>query len=131
MSTKKSLYQKKILRQLYFANVLSCSDLSERIEKSIPLTTKMLNELIDEGSVIETGLAPSTGGRRPLMYSIKPDILYIVSVAMDQFVTRIAIMDMQNRFVTSVQTIDLEKRNSSKYWSGQYNHNPSCNLHAA
>ncbi|MEX6688272.1 ROK family protein [Danxiaibacter flavus] len=72
----------------------------------------MLNELISEGSVVETGLAPSTGGRRPLMYSIKPDILYIVSVAMDQFVTRIAIMDMQNTFISSVQTIDLPLANN-------------------
>lgn len=105
-------YRRKILRQLYFENILSCSDISERIQKSIPLTTKVLNELISEGAVLETGHAPSTGGRRPLMYSIKPDITYIVSVAMDQFVSRIAILDMHNSFVTPIVKFELPLANT-------------------
>jgi hypothetical protein len=38
---------------------------------------KILNELIEEGYVKETGYAASSGGRRPLMYTINPDTLYI------------------------------------------------------
>jgi predicted NBD/HSP70 family sugar kinase len=34
-------------------------------------------------------------------------VLYIVAVAMDQFYTRIAIMDMQNQYVTRVEKFDL------------------------
>jgi predicted NBD/HSP70 family sugar kinase len=112
MTAKIYQYRRKILRELYFENLLSCSDISERIEKSIPLTTKVLNELVSEGAVLETGHAPSTGGRRPLMYSIKPDIIYIVSVAMDQFVSRIAIMDMHNNFVTPVVKFELPLANT-------------------
>ncbi len=112
MSGKSIYYRKKIIRQLYFENVLSCSDISERIERSIPLTTRMLNELISEGAVMETGHAPSTGGRRPLVYGIKPDIMYVVAVAMDQFVSRIAILDMHNRFVSPVAKFDLPLANA-------------------
>ena len=65
--------------------MLSCAQLSRNIRKSLPLTTKILNEQIKEGFVMETGYAASTGGRPPLMYSLKPDMLYVVSVAMDQF----------------------------------------------
>ena len=99
MSAKKLLFKKKIIRQIYFAGSLSSADLSWNIKKSIPFTTKLLNELIDEGYVIETGYAPSTGGRRPVTYSLKPDAQYIVSVALDQFIARIAILDLQNNFV--------------------------------
>jgi predicted NBD/HSP70 family sugar kinase len=112
MTAKIFQYRRKILRQLYFENILSCSDISERIEKSIPLTTRVLNDLISEGAVLETGHAPSTGGRRPLMYSIKPDIIYIVSVAMDQFVSRIAILDMHNNFVTPMVKFELPLANT-------------------
>src|SRR5207237_39342 len=56
--------------------------------------------LIRKGVVTETGFAQSTGGRRPLMYSVKPEVLYVVAVAMDQYITRIAIMDLQNNIVT-------------------------------
>lgn len=114
MSEKNLLYKRKIIKHLYFSNMLSCADLSEKIDKSIPLTTKMLGKLMEEGWVVETGYAASTGGRRPVMYSLKPEVLYVVSVAMDQLVTRIAIMDMQNRYVTSPEQFELPlTRNSN------------------
>jgi len=103
VGNKKNTYRKEIIRQLYFRKSLSCADVSYKIGKSLPLTTKMLTELIDEDYVLETGYANSTGGRRPQMYSLRMDFMYIVSVAMDQFVTRIAIMDMQNNPVVPIE----------------------------
>jgi predicted NBD/HSP70 family sugar kinase len=107
MSAKKLLFKKKIIKQIYFAGSLSSADLSWSIKKSIPYTTKLLNELIDEGYVIETGYAPSTGGRRPVNYSLKADAQYIVSVALDQFIARIAILDLQNNFVYQSDKLEL------------------------
>ncbi|HEY4156422.1 MAG TPA: sugar kinase, partial [Puia sp.] len=69
MAEKSLTYKKRILKQLYFYDTLSSADLSAQINLSLPITTKMVNELIEEGHVLETGYAPSTGGRRPLMYS--------------------------------------------------------------
>lgn len=107
MAEKSISYKKKILKQLYFHDSLSCADLSDKIDLSLPITTKMVNELIKEDYVSETGYAPSTGGRRPLMYSIRPDYRYIVSVAMDQFITRIAMVNMKNQNATQVEKIEL------------------------
>ncbi|WP_205508975.1 ROK family protein [Longitalea arenae] len=104
---KNLLYKRRIVKHLYFGNMLSCADLSDKIHKSIPLTTKMLGKLMEEGMVTETGYAASTGGRRPVMYSLKQDIMYVVSVAMDQLVTQIAILDMQNRNVTDIELFEL------------------------
>jgi len=107
MSDKKLLIKKKILRQIYFSSSIACSELSWKIKKSLPLTTKLVNELISDGYVLETGFAPSTGGRKPVMYSLKPDVLYIVSVALDQFVARIVIMDLHNRFASPIEKFEL------------------------
>ncbi|MEO5562430.1 MAG: ROK family protein [Chitinophagaceae bacterium] len=107
MLTKKQLLKKKIIRQIFFQGMLSSAELSISIKKSLPLTTKLVNELIEEGFVIETGYAPSTGGRRPQMYALQPDVLYIVSVALDQFVARIVIMDLKNKFVSPVEKFEL------------------------
>jgi len=104
---KKSYYKGLIFREFYFSGKLSCADLSEKIEKSLPLTMKILNELIEEGYVKETGYAASSGGRRPLMYTINPDTLYILSVAMDQLVTRISLMDIHNNHVIGVEKFEL------------------------
>ncbi|MBN8856700.1 MAG: ROK family protein, partial [Sphingobacteriales bacterium] len=105
--SKAILYKRQIIKELYFAKTLSCSDLSLLTKKSLPLTTKMVNELIDEGYIIETGYAPSTGGRRPLMYSLRPDVLYVVAVAMDQLFTRVVIMDMHMRNVSDCEKFEL------------------------
>src|SRR5690606_21194898 len=75
---------------------------------------KILNELIADGFVKESGFAPSSGGRRPVMYSIMPDTMYILSVAMDQLVTRISLMDIHNRHVTDIEKFELPLHNNPK-----------------
>ena len=104
---KQTKYKRNIQKQLYFAGELSCADLSELIDKSVPLTSRVLNEMIEEGTVVELGYALSTGGRRPQRYALKADLAYMVSVAMDQMITRIAILDMRNNYVGKVKSIKL------------------------
>ncbi|MGZ8510039.1 MAG: ROK family protein [Chitinophagaceae bacterium] len=73
---------------------------------------KILNELIAEGFVKESGYAPSSGGRRPVMYTIQPGTLYILSVAMDQLVTRISLMDIRNNHVVGIKKFELPLKNN-------------------
>ncbi len=112
MSTKKLLIKRKIIKQIYFSTTISCSELSWKIKRSLPLTIKLINDLIEDGFVIESGYAPSTGGRRAAMYSLKADMVYIVSVALDQFVARIAIMNLQNKIVSPVEKFELPLHNN-------------------
>lgn len=113
---KKLFYKGLIFREFYFSDTLSCADLSERIGKSLPFTMKILNELIEEGYVKESGYAPSSGGRRPVMYSIQPGTIYILSVAMDQLVTRISVMDIHNNHVAGIEKFELRlQKNPEAY----------------
>jgi len=108
MEEKKSSYKKRIIKEIYFSSLISCADLSEKINKSLPLTTKILNELIDEGLVIETGHAASTGGRRPAMYSLKPGVMHVIAVAMDQLVTKIALVDLSDSTIKEITKFELK-----------------------
>ncbi|OQY95493.1 MAG: sugar kinase [Sphingobacteriales bacterium UTBCD1] len=112
MQEKQAAYKRNIVRQLYFNRELSCAELSELTGKSLPLTTRILNELLEKGVVAESGFAISTGGRRPLMYSLKKDKLFVISISMDQMITRIALMDMDNQFVGEVKSIELTLANN-------------------
>src|SRR4029078_11631009 len=112
MEEKISSYKKRIIKELYFGRLLSCSDLSDKVGKSLPLTAKMLNVLIEEGLVIDRGYAASTGGRKPVMYSLKPDIGYVVAVAMDQLITKIVLVDLDNKYVTDIAKFDLQLANN-------------------
>lgn len=98
----------KAIKCLYYNEALSSSDISSYIGKSIPHAIKVLNELIKEGYVIEKGYASSSGGRKPLQYSLIPDTHYIVSVAISQFYIQIGILDMNSRFVADIVQHELE-----------------------
>jgi predicted NBD/HSP70 family sugar kinase len=112
MEDKRSAYKRELKKHLYFNRTLSYSDLSLLTNKSLPFVTKSLNDLIADGSVIETGLANSTGGRRAQMFSLKPDLHYIVSVAVDQLNTKIKIFDMHNNAVSETERIELHLKNN-------------------
>ncbi|MCZ2458814.1 MAG: hypothetical protein LC128_04235 [Chitinophagales bacterium] len=49
---------------------------------------KILNDLIKEGWIVESGYASSTGGRRPQMFSLAQSKFYVVAVAVDQHIPR-------------------------------------------
>jgi len=101
-----------IVKRLYFDKALSCADLSELFDKSVPSISKAVNELIEEGFVIENGYAPSSGGRRPLVYSIRQEAMYILTVAMDQLSTRIQMIDLVNQPVANIAVCDLKLLNN-------------------
>src|SRR5690349_21484573 len=109
---KKGFYKGMILREFYFSGTISCAELSDKIAKSLPFTMNLLSELIDEGFIKESGYAPSSGGRRPIMYTIQPDKIYVVAVAMDQLVTRISVMDIYNKHVGDIERFELPLANN-------------------
>lgn len=122
MQMRNRFIKKEIVKHLYFNKFLSIAALSTILNKSIPIILREVNELIDEGLVVETGFAPSTGGRRAVMYSIKEGLKYIVAVSMDQFVTRIALMDVTNKISGTVETIELPLAKNGDALSSLKNH---------
>ncbi|AMR33833.1 sugar kinase [Mucilaginibacter sp. PAMC 26640] len=101
-----------IVKRLYFDKAMSCAGLSQLFDKSIPSITKAVNELIKEGFVVEEGYAPSSGGRRPLMYAINAKAMYILAVAMDQLSARLQLIDLQNNPVADMLTVDIKLHNN-------------------
>lgn len=108
ITEKSLLLRTDIVKQLYYKHPLSLTELSRLTKKSLPLITKVVSNLIQEGYVIEQGLAPSTGGRRASQFLLNPaKQQYIVSIAMDQLITRMVIYDLASTMVLPVQSLDL------------------------
>jgi predicted NBD/HSP70 family sugar kinase len=103
---KSQLLKNLIIKQLYYNKPLSLSEVSKLSNKSLPLITKVVQQLVVEGYVVEQGLGPSTGGRRASLFLLNAERQnYIVSIAMDQFITRMMIFDLTNtsRFEISIE----------------------------
>ncbi|MDB5016743.1 MAG: nagC 2, partial [Mucilaginibacter sp.] len=113
-TVKSTQLKNMIIKCLYFDKAMSCAELSELFDKSIPSIAKAVNELIDEGFVIEQGYAPSSGGRRPLMYAINANAMYILAIAMDQLSTRIQLVDLLNQPVADFMMFELKLLNNDK-----------------
>jgi len=113
-TVKSSHLKNMIIKCLYFDKAMSCAELSELFDKSIPSIAKAVNELIDEGFVIEQGYAPSSGGRRPLMYAINASAMYILAIAMDQLSTRIQLVDLLNQPVSDFVMFELKLLNNGQ-----------------
>ncbi|MDP9081696.1 MAG: ROK family protein [Bacteroidota bacterium] len=111
-SLKGGQLKNMIVKRLYFDKALSCADLSELLEKSIPSISKAVNELIDEGFVVEQGFAPSSGGRRPLIYALKQEAMYTLTVAMDQLSMRIQMVDLLNNPISEAVMMELKLLNN-------------------
>ncbi|HEY8399400.1 MAG TPA: ROK family protein [Flavihumibacter sp.] len=122
MASKSDLYKSKILKELCLGNLLSGSEISVRIERSLPLTLRMLNELVTAGMVEEKGYAASTGGRRPLMYALAPGKMYGIAIAMDQLITRIGLIDLQSFDVLETRKLGLPLRNNDASLSQLISH---------
>ncbi len=108
ISHKKNLFYSQLIKHLFFHKELSSTELSELTGKSIPLTTQGLNELIKRGKVFESGFAESTGGRKPLLYSLTEGSQLIISVAMDQLITKIALINEKNEIIGGIEKHNLK-----------------------
>lgn len=108
------MYQRKIIKELSFGKVLSALEISTLVKRSLPLITKILNDLVAKGVLKECGFASSTGGRRPLMYSLAPGQMYAIAVAMDQLVTKIGLIDIENHDIIDLKRFDLTLQNNPR-----------------
>lgn len=100
--------RKEVIKHLYYNNMLTLNELSGLINKSLPLITSAVNDLVADGYVLEYGLAPSTGGRRPLTFLLnQKKERYIVAVAMDQLMTKVVIYDLLNQVAMEPEQLRL------------------------
>ncbi|KQR66844.1 ROK family protein [Pedobacter sp. Leaf176] len=104
-----------IIKHFYYKTTLSLADLSSLTQKSLPVVRTVVSNLVSEGYILEKGLAPSTGGRRPSIYVLNPkQQKYLVAVAMEQLTTRLTIYNLSRKTMIPVQYLDLELSKSTE-----------------
>ncbi len=103
MDIKSLSYKKEIIKALSFGKKLTAHEISLLIDKSIPLTNRILEDLVKSGILQDEGLALSTGGRRATQYSIAPANLYVLSIAMDQYITRFSLIDLHDKEIQHLE----------------------------
>lgn len=110
---KKYRQKKKILNLLYKYDTLSGSSISKRLGVSLPTVINLLNELTRLDFIESCGTGVSRGGRKPNMFRLSKESIFIIACELDQYNGKIIIYDSHNQPVTPIQyfeaNIDDEK----------------------
>jgi predicted NBD/HSP70 family sugar kinase len=83
-----------VLWSLYLSQPRSRQELGVATGLSAASVTNVIRELIDEGVVIETGLAESDGGRPRTMLGMNPQYGYVIGVDIGETRTRVELFDL-------------------------------------
>ncbi len=104
--TCKSIDQKRMMLKLCILNGnYNIADFSKELNTSIPTTTKLITEMINEGFLEDKGKSDTNGGRRPSIYGLNSDAGYFVGIEVSAKDLSIAIMDFKGTIINIEEKI--------------------------
>ena len=103
---KKYRNKKRILRLLYKYENLSAPQICKHINVSLPTALVHLNDLVSSKYIISKGVGESKGGRKPIIYGLVKDSLFVIACDMGRYYTKMTIFNTHNEQVTSIKTIE-------------------------
>lgn len=92
----------------------SLADLSKELDTSIPTTTKLVGELVDDGLLVEIGKLGTNGGRRPSIFGLNPSAGYFVGVDIRRKFIGFAVTDFKGAVVDYHEKIEFAVQNSEE-----------------
>lgn len=94
------------IRLLYKKSPQSAVYIGKKLNISIPTVRSILNELIEESVALITGTGDSSGGRKPVLYSLAGNAFYILSVEMQHYTAHAVLVDSLNEMKSSIAEFD-------------------------
>lgn len=104
LKEKRHQQKKYIIRDLYQKGELSKPEICRLTNMTIPTISKIINELIEEGWVIDQGYGISIGGKPPHIFSLNPNVAYILGVDVGREQLKIAIFNLHREIIGKIQT---------------------------
>jgi predicted NBD/HSP70 family sugar kinase len=100
---------KEVLALIRRHRTLSKADLKNRIDIPVSTLTRILDELVRDMWLIETGLGESTGGRRPILYTLNPSGAYAFGLDISRTYSLLILCDSHlNRVASRMWRMDVE-----------------------
>lgn len=78
--SKNALLKKHIINSYIYNVTSTIPELAKELSLSIPTVTKLINEMVEEGLLVDHGKIDTKGGRRPCLYGLNPSSGYFLGV---------------------------------------------------
>lgn len=108
---KMFLCKKQIIKFLYRKGTLSGAKIAKKLNLSSPTTQSYLNELIEENYIEYRGKGLSIGGRRPNIYGLVKNSVYLLGIDVSQNKFSVAIYNNELQNISGIKTKSLKLGN--------------------
>lgn len=98
----RSVNRQSVLRRLYFDGPMSRLELSQHSRLSPATITNVVNDLLKEDIVIETGMVESEGGRPRTILAVNPQYGYFIGVDLGETHVQLDLFDLR---MTQLKTV--------------------------
>ncbi len=99
---KKFLQKLKIIRHLFLNGETSNAEICNRFNVSLPTSMSLLNQMMEEEIVSKKGRGKSEGGRKPDLYGLQEHSFFLLSIHIERFKIKLAIIDNNHNIVQEV-----------------------------
>ena len=111
---KNAALKQKILGLCINDGDFSLADLSKELGTSIPTTTKLVEELQEEGLLVDLGKQGTNGGRRPSIFGLNPSAGYFVGIDIRRKFISYAVIDFKGVTVAYHDHLQFSVQNSEE-----------------
>ncbi|SKB98189.1 ROK family transcriptional regulator [Dyadobacter psychrophilus] len=111
---RKNRIRSNLLLHLYQSGDTSINKMARLFHASIPSATGIVNELIREGWIIETGTGPARAGRPPVLYGLNSKKYLTLIMDINRHDTQLVIFDLHNQLILK-RKVDIRLDDSSTF----------------
>ncbi|MCF0063910.1 ROK family protein [Dyadobacter chenwenxiniae] len=111
---RKNRIRSNLLLHLYQSGDTSINKMARLFHASIPSATGIVNELIREGWIIETGTGPARAGRPPVLYGLNAKKYLTLIMDINRHDTQLVIFDLHNQLILK-RKVDIRLDDSSTF----------------
>ena len=115
---KNAALKQKIIGLCINDGDFSLADLSKELGTSIPTTTKLVEELLNDGLLEDRGKQGTNGGRRPSIYGLNPGAGYFIGVDIRRKYINYAVTDFKGTVLTYQDRLPYAVQNSEESFNG-------------
>ncbi|MBS9525712.1 ROK family transcriptional regulator [Litoribacter alkaliphilus] len=106
---RKRVQQKiKVIKTIYTHGYKTAMDICQELQASLPTITNLINEMLTEELIERKGKDESSGGRKPDLYGLKDNSIFILAINVGQNKTQMAIFNNNHQRISEVETFKIK-----------------------
>ncbi|MEO6284491.1 MAG: ROK family transcriptional regulator [Dyadobacter sp.] len=111
---RKNRIRSNLLLHLYQSGDTSINKMARLFHASIPSATGIVNELMREGWITETGTGPARAGRPPVLYGLNAKKYLTLIMDINRHDTQLVIFDLHNQLILR-RKVDIRLDDSATF----------------